>query len=116
MKKWYNLIAGILFSFGLLAGNETLLKAEKAYDTKEYNTAIDLYEQLLKEGFTSFQLYYNLGNSYYKNGELGRAIYAYEIARKLEPDEEDVKINLSIANAKTFDKIETKENFFYHGS
>ena len=112
MKKWLSLVF-LLFAFaGSKAGNETLIKAEKAYDEKQYKTAITFYEQLLKEGYSSYQLYFNLGNSYYKNGNLGRAIHAYEIARKLEPDDEDVKINLSLSNAKTVDKIDTKENFF----
>lgn len=112
MKRWFNVIFFFLAISGLQAGNETLVQAEKAYDEKQYKTAITLYEQLIKEGYTSYQLYFNLGNSYYKNGNLGRAIHAYEIARKLEPDDEDIKINLSLANSKTIDKIDTKENFF----
>lgn len=112
MKRWLNVIFLFLAISGLQAANETLVQAEKAYDEKQYKTAITLYEQLIKEGYTSYQLYFNLGNSYYKNGNLGRAIHAYEIARKLEPDDEDIKINLSLANSKTLDKIDTKENFF----
>ncbi|HQQ93209.1 MAG TPA: tetratricopeptide repeat protein [Bacteroidia bacterium] len=87
-------------------------KAETAYDNRQYEKAISLYEALINEGYTSYQLYFNLGNCYYKNAQLGKAIHAYEIARKLEPDDEDVKINLGIANSKTIDKIDTKENFF----
>ncbi len=112
MKKWLSILIVVVFSHGFRAAGESLTEAEKAYDAKQYKTAIRLYEQLLKEGYTSYQLYFNLGNSYYKNGNLGRAIHAYEIARKLEPDDEDIKINLSLANSKTVDKIDTKENFF----
>jgi tetratricopeptide (TPR) repeat protein len=112
MKKWLSICVLFFVFTAAMASNETLLKAEKAYDEKQYKTAITLYEQLLKEGYTSYQLYFNLGNAYYKNGNLGLAIHAYEIARKLEPDDEDIKINLSLANSKTVDKIDTKENFF----
>jgi tetratricopeptide (TPR) repeat protein len=112
MKRWLSVVVLVLVFSGSRAGSETLPMAEKAYDEKQYKTAITLYEQLIKDGYTSYQLYFNLGNSYYKNGNLGRAIHAYEIARKLEPDDEDIKINLSLANAKTIDKIDTKENFF----
>ncbi len=112
MKKWLNVVLLFLAFVGAKATNETLIQAEKAYDEKQYKTAITLYEQLLKEGYTSYQLYFNLGNSYYKSGNLGHAIHAYEIARKLDPDDEDIKINLSLANSKTIDKIDTKENFF----
>src|SRR6476620_8550682 len=106
----------ILLLFSLLAfssfGSDLLQKAEKAYDSKKYREAIASYEELLNDGYRSYQLYYNLGNSYYRNNELGKAIYYYELARKLEPDDEDVRINLAIAAGKTIDKIDSKENFF----
>lgn len=112
MKRWFNILIFTVLSVPGGFANETLNKAEAAYDAKQYAKAVDLYEDLIKEGYSSYQLYFNLGNSYYKNDQLGRAIHAYEIARKLEPNEEDIKINLGIANSKTVDKIDTKENFF----
>ncbi|MEO6305201.1 MAG: tetratricopeptide repeat protein [Bacteroidia bacterium] len=93
-------------------GNEHLEKAEKAYDSKKYKEAIAEYEKLVNEGYKSYQLYFNLGNAYYRNSELGKAIYYYELARKVDPNDEDVRINLGIASAKTIDKIDSKENFF----
>jgi tetratricopeptide (TPR) repeat protein len=98
-----------LFSFANKGLQE---KAEKAYAEKNYKEAINAYESILKEGLTSYKLHYNLGNSYYKNNELGKAIYNYELANKLQPNNKDVQTNLIIANEKTIDKIETKENFF----
>lgn len=109
-------VAYILACFLLLAtpafSNHFLEKAEKAYDSKRYKEAIESYEKLIKEGYTSYQLYFNLGNSYYRNNELGKAIYYYELARKIEPNDEDIRINLGIASGKTIDKIDSKENFF----
>lgn len=102
-----------LFAFTIKSlGNDLLQKAEKAYDSKNYKEAIVNYEKLLRQGFNSYQLYFNLGNAYYRNDELGKAIYNYELARKLNPNDEDVRINLGIASAKTIDKISSKENFF----
>src|ERR1041384_470335 len=105
-----------IFSFVLLSifsqANDLLQKGEKAYEKKEYKKAIEAYEMLLKEGYTSSKLYYNLGNSYYRNNQLGKAIYNYELAKKIDPNDEDVKNNLTLAYAKTIDKIEVKENFF----
>lgn len=102
-----------LFSFSIKGySNDLLEKAEKAYDSKKYKEAIESYEKLVNDGYKSYQLYFNLGNSYYRNNELGKAIYYYELARKVEPDDEDVRINLGIAAAKTIDKIDSKENFF----
>ncbi len=96
----------------VVKSNDLLTKAEKAYDNRQYKNAIASYEQLIKEGYNSDKLFYNLGNAYYRNNELGRAIYNYELAKKINPNDEDVKNNLSIAYSKTIDKIETKENFF----
>jgi tetratricopeptide (TPR) repeat protein len=92
--------------------NELLQAAEKAYDLKNYKEAITKYEQLLNSGFKAYQLYFNLGNSYYRDKQLGKAIYNYELARKLNPNDEDVRINLGIATSKTIDQIDSKENFF----
>jgi tetratricopeptide (TPR) repeat protein len=86
--------------------------AEKAYASKHYKEAITCYNSILEQGFVSYKLYYNLGNSYYKNNEIGKAIYNYELANKLKPNNEDIKTNLRIANEKTIDDIESKENFF----
>jgi tetratricopeptide (TPR) repeat protein len=109
--KYYILL--FCFVFGTkVFGNDLLQKAEKAYDTKKYKEAITNYEQLVKDGFKSYQLYFNLGNAYYRDKQLGKAIYNYELARKLNPNDEDVRINLGIAAAKTTDKIDSKENFF----
>ena len=94
------------------ANRDLEAKAEKAYANKNYKETISIYESILKEGLTSYKLYYNLGNAYYKNNQLGKAIYNYELANKLQPNNQDVKTNLKIANEKTIDKIESKENFF----
>lgn len=102
----------LLAAVTALADKTPLLeKAQAAYDAKKYKEAIHDYEQLVEQGYKSPELYFNLGNSYYRNEELGKAIYYYELARKLDPDDEDVKINLGIASAKTIDKIDAKENF-----
>jgi tetratricopeptide (TPR) repeat protein len=111
MKKLLCIIFLFVFSVSLSA-QEGLSQAEKAYDARRYKEAIGHYEDLVKKGYRSYQLYYNLGNSYYRNEDLGKAIYYYELARKLEPDDEDVRINLAIASSKTIDKIDSKENFF----
>lgn len=117
MKRLFYIL---LFSIALLSARSSFAnkdlaaqtKAEKAYVAKNYKEAIAAYESLLKDGYVSYKLYYNLGNAYYKNKELGKAIYHYELANKLEPNQEDVLTNLRIANEKTIDKIESKENFF----
>jgi tetratricopeptide (TPR) repeat protein len=107
------IVITLLFTYGFSFATTGLQqKAEKAYGVKNYREAIMAYEAILKEGAVSYKLYYNLGNAYYKNNEIGKAIYSYELANKLEPNNQDIKNNLRIANQKTIDKIESKENFF----
>lgn len=111
--RYILLLVVILFaSVNYVANTELQVKAEKAYSKKNYKEAINVYEIILKEGLTSYKLHYNLGNAYYKNNELGKAIYNYELANKLQPNNQDVKTNLKITTEKTIDKIESKENFF----
>jgi tetratricopeptide (TPR) repeat protein len=113
MFKVRNIFTVLMMLLSLASfSNDLLKKAETAYEKREYKKAIESYEQLLKEGYTSYQLYYNLGNAYYRNRQLGKAIYNYERAKKLNHTDEDVKNNLNLAYTKTIDKIEVKENFF----
>lgn len=100
-------------SASLFADNTALLSsAKKAYDKAEYDKAIADYQKIITSGEVSSELYYNLGNAYYKNNEIGKAIYQYQLAHKLNPSDEDIKHNLTIANKRTVDQIEVKENYF----
>jgi len=97
----------------LFADNTALLSsAKKAYDKAEYDKAINDYEKIVSSGEVSSELYYNLGNAYYKNNQIGKAIYHYQLAHKLNPADEDIKHNLTLANKRTVDQIEVKENYF----
>lgn len=82
------------------------------YAKGNYKGAIDAYSNLLKEGYTSEALYYNLGNAHYKNGDNAEAVYYFEKAHKLSPGDEDVNINLQFARLKTADKIDQPAQFF----
>lgn len=85
---------------------ELMNKASVEYQNENYENAIELYKNIMKQGFESGALYYNLGNAYFKKGQLGYAIYSFEKALKIEPNDEDVNYNLRIANSRTTDKIE----------
>lgn len=104
-----------LLASGNLLGDATVVladSAKKAYEKQQFKTAIAQYEKIVESGSTSAALHYNLGNAYYRNGQLGKAIYHYEIAKKMSPNDEDVLNNLRLASSKTIDKIDVKENFF----
>lgn len=85
---------------------EQLIKeGNKNYQQQNYTAAIESYKKVLSQGFESGTLYYNMGNAFFKEGNLGYAIYNYEKGLKLEPTDEDLTYNLKLANARTVDKI-----------
>ena len=93
----------------------TKVDADKEYAKGNYLQASKDYSDLLKVG-ESVELYYNLGNCYYRLGNITKSIIAYEKAHRLSPSDRDVTFNLEFVREKTIDKIERQEkNFFYAG-
>ena len=85
---------GFLFiSFEGFAQETEFYQASQLYKEGKYEQAITQYENILKTGKTSGALYYNLGNSYYKNGQIGKAIINYMRAKRLLPRDSDVDFN-----------------------
>lgn len=84
--------------------------ANDAYLRGNYPAAVTAYEQLDREGLVSSDLYFNLGAAYYRSGVLGRAVWAFERAVALDPDDDDARYNLAQARKATDrrgrDKIE----------
>ena len=98
--------------FPLSATAVTKESADSAYARQQYQQAISDYEALLKEG-VSAELYYNLGNAYYRSDNITRAVINYERALLLVPADRDVRHNLQIARNKTADKmVQPSEMFF----
>ena len=93
----------------------TKVDADKEYAKGNYLQASKDYSDLLKVG-ESVELYYNLGNCYYRLGNITKSIIAYEKAHRLSPSDRDVTFNLEFVREKTIDKIERQEkNFFSAG-
>lgn len=88
-------------------------QANIAYQKLDYESSIRLYEQLIKNKSISEEVYFNLGNSYFKAGNFAKAILNYERAKKLDPDDEETTFNLKIASLKVVDKIENVPQIFY---
>lgn len=86
--------------------------ANAAYSNGSYRQAVELYDALLAEEVHSGKLYYNLGNSWFKLGRMGKAILNYNRALQLDPTDEDTRYNLAMANARIVDKIDTVPEFF----
>ena len=106
MKKWIFIVFIFSFSTGI-AQNEVLFEsATKAYNEGNYEEAIDNYHEILKSGQHSAEVYFNLGNSYYKVNKIGPSIYYYEKALLLNPNDSEILSNLSFAQNMTIDAIE----------
>ncbi len=87
-------------------------EANQAYKAGEYDSAKVLYSEIVQNGMVSSELFYNLGNTYFKQGQIPEAILYFERALKIAPDDEDARYNLSIANTYISDKITPVENVF----
>ena len=80
-----------------------------AYSDGNYQLTIQEMESILRQNWESPQLYYNLGNAYFREKSVGGSVWAYEKCLLLDPSHSDAKYNLSIANLNVIDKIETPE-------
>lgn len=82
---------------------EAVQEGNEAYQAGRYPDAIAAYRTVLQTGRASVALYYNLGNAYYRAGELGRAIQFYEKARRLRPGDARIQHNLQQARDEVND-------------
>lgn len=92
--------------------NVTKAEGDSAYMRNDYASAIQIYESLLKKGEAA-EIYYNLGNSYYKADDIAKAILNYERALLLQPGNADIRANLEIARSKTIDKVVSVPDIFF---
>lgn len=87
-------------------------KGNSEYAKAQYKEAIASYQKVVDGGYQSVAVYFNLGNAYYKTGDIASALLYYEKAHKLSPGDEDIRVNLQLANSKTTDKFDEAPEFF----
>ena len=75
------------------------------YQQKEYEQAATKLLSLVDDGYTNASVHYNLGNAFYRQNEIGKAILHFEKALKINPDHADAAHNLKIANKRVADKF-----------
>ena len=90
----------------------TKQNADNEYKKGNYQQAIKDYQELLKKG-VSADLYYNLGNAYFRTDNITQAVLAYERALLLQPGDKDIRFNLQFARSKTIDKITPESEMFF---
>lgn len=112
MKQWTYLLLIALISHPALLRGMDLEKAETlfqeagaAYEAANYSEALVLYDSIANQ-YVSFELYFNAGNAAYRTGALGKSILYYERARKIDPADDDLRVNLAVANEKGKDRIQ----------
>jgi tetratricopeptide (TPR) repeat protein len=115
MKKLIILSVFYFHCLMLLASvnSDLIAKANDAYTQNKFNLAIESYKKVIDAGYESSELYYNLGNAYFKTKDYAPAILNYEKARKLDPSNEKIDFNIQVCNARIIDKIEELPRPFY---
>lgn len=96
--------ASAFFQEGNQAAAQDASKAQALY-----RKALLRYEQIVNEGVHSGKLYYNIGNTYFLLGDLGRAILNYRRASALTPRDPNLAQSLAFAQSRTEDRIEPAE-------
>ena len=96
------LIMGLLAAINMSAHSleadiEAVSIGNKLFESGQYDQATQIYQQIISQGVQDSAIYYNLGNVYYKQGDLGRAIVNYERAALMNPRDSDIQANLTIA-------------------
>ena len=95
-----------------LSSQERWKRGNKAYAEHNYTEAIKEYQTIVDGGEFSLELYYNLGNAYYKADSIGKAILYYNKALRIDPSHDDVRHNLAIAEKQIVDKVPEESEFF----
>jgi tetratricopeptide (TPR) repeat protein len=106
-----------LMTFPLLAVEEGISPIYQngmdAYKNGQYDFAIQEYESILAKNWDSPELYYNLGNAFFRSGNTAGAVWAFESCLKLSPTHSDAQYNLKLANLKVIDRMDLPEPPIY---
>lgn len=104
MSKYILSALLILLIPGASMSSELALRGDEAYQTEHYSEAIAIYLEAIEKDGSSSDIYYNLGNAYYRNGQIAEAILSYERALRLNPTNAEARANLAFVNDRITDK------------
>ena len=113
MKKIAAIILSIFSANFLLAAEPLFEQANNFYAAEKYEEAIQLYDSIQQNGLQSEELFYNIGNTYYKLQDWPNSILYYEKTLKLDANHEDALHNLALAQLKIVDKIDPIPSLFF---
>ncbi|MDE6465007.1 MAG: tetratricopeptide repeat protein [Muribaculaceae bacterium] len=92
-------------------GQTLAQQADSAYNREDYRSAIELYNQAIRTDGPGTDVYYNLGNAYFRNDNPGKAVVAYERALRIDPTNSDARHNLDFVRARIQDRPEDDSTF-----
>lgn len=118
-----SVVIALLMQVAIESPGDSFARAEALYQEQRYDEAAEVYESLRSAGIEGGELYYNLGNAYFKAGRIGLAILSYERALNFMPGDEDTRVNLAYANELVTGAVEEPPLplairwavVFYHG-
>ncbi len=110
MKQLYIILIAIIANVATLSAST--VAADSAYLAEDYPSALQLYQEALSRQGASSDIYYNIGNTYYRLGQPGRAIVNYQRSLRLDPTNSDARDNLEFVNARIVDKPSGKISVF----
>ena len=120
MKRIFFLLALTCVLLPLRAQNDSTVQrpidkavADSAYVHEDYARAVSIYKAIVSQQGESAQLYFNIGNAYYRMDSIARAVLYYERARLLDPSDDDIRFNLDMARSKTVDKVAPASEMFF---
>lgn len=105
--------AALLFQVKAIDPKTQINEAKEFYSKGDFQKAIDRYQSVLNAGYASVEIYFNLGNAYFKIHNIKAAILNYEKAKLLDPSDSDIQYNLEMARSYTVDKIESMNEVFF---
>lgn len=104
MKRLFMIVL-VLQSFALFVKGQTVEQANNAYETGNYSAAIGLYESVIAQGERSGEIYFNLGNAYYLNGQPGQALLNYRRAESYLPRDTIIAERIALVRSERVDGI-----------
>ncbi|MFH2036222.1 MAG: tetratricopeptide repeat protein [Candidatus Zixiibacteriota bacterium] len=91
------LISAMPFPVLAIDAKSVFAESGKNFENMEYDKALEGYQTLVDNGYESASLYFNMGNCYFKQGQLGYAILYYMKAERLNPNDDDIRTNLAFS-------------------
>lgn len=111
MKNLLIIIICTVIGYGAPKAQSLMQQADSLYSLEDYRAAIKLYQKAIDTDGISPEIYYNLGNAYYRIGNLGRSVLCYQRALNIDPSYDDARTNLNFVKTKILDRPEDDSSF-----